>query len=77
MLSLTQTHTTDQSVFESGVFSTSRRTRNFYTDFYTNYGIGWRFKPNFIFQYILTTDYGQTAPRHTFLLRWTFDFQPK
>ena len=75
LLSLTQSRTTNNTVFEDGVSSTSKRTRDFFTDFYSNYGIGWRFKPNFIFQYILTTDYGQTSPRHTFLLRYTFDFK--
>ncbi len=77
VLSLTQSRTTDTSIFEDGIFSASRRARNVYTDFYSNYGVGWRFKPNFIFQYVLTTDYGQTSPRHTFLLRYTFDFKGK
>ncbi len=77
LLSLTQSRTTDAIVFDDGLFSTSKHTRNFYTDFYSNYSVGWRFKPNFIFQYILTTDYGQTSPRHTFLLRYTFDFKQR
>ena len=77
LLSLTQSRSTDTAVFDNGIFSTGKRIRSFYTDFYSNYGIGWRFKPNFIFEYILTTDYGKTAPRHTFLLRYTFDFKGK
>ncbi len=86
LLSITQSRTTDSAFFPDrfgrilntdGIFVPSGRTSDFYTDFYSNYGVGWRFKPNFIFQYILTTDYGQTSPRHTFLLRYTFDFKRK
>lgn len=84
LLSITQSRTTDSALFPDrfgrtlntdGIFATNGRASDFYTDFYSNYGVGWRFKPNFIFQYILTTDYGQTSPRHTFLLRYTFDFK--
>ncbi len=75
LLSLTQTRTTDTAFFNNGIFSTGNRVKQFYTDFYSNYGIGWRFRPNFIGEYILTTDYGQTAPRYTFLLRYNFDFK--
>lgn len=60
-----------------GLFAPSGRTKDFYTDIYSNYGIGYRFKPNLIFQYVLTTDYGQTSLRHTFLLRYTFDLGHK
>ena len=72
LLSLTQSSITD-----STVFTTSKRTSVFFTDFFSNFGVGWRFKPNYIAEYILTTDYGQTPPRHTFLLRHTFDFKRK
>jgi hypothetical protein len=48
--------------------------RDSFTDVYSNFGAGWRFKPNFIFQYIVTTDYGKTAPRHAFHFRYTFNF---
>ena len=84
LLSITQSRTTDAAFFPDcfgrvldadGVFAPSGRTSDFYTDLYSNYGVGWRFRPNVIFQYILTTDYGQTSPRHTFLLRYTFDFK--
>jgi FecR protein len=83
ILSLTQSRRADTTFFPDrfgrilnadGVFEANGRTKDFYTDIYSNYGIGWRFKPNFVFQYILTTDYGQTSPRHTFLLRYTFNF---
>ena len=52
-------------------------TNVLYTDIYSNYGIGYRFTPNLVFQYIFSTDYGQTRPRHSFLLRYTFDFKGK
>jgi hypothetical protein len=58
----------------AGIFIPDGQTRDSFTDFYSNYGIGWRFKPNFIFQYILTTDYGKTSPRHAFHFRYTFNF---
>ena len=85
-LSITNSRTADASFFpdrlgrilnSDGTFEESGRARDFYTDIYSNFGIGYRFKPNFIFQYILTTDYGQTSPRHTFLLRYTFDLGRK
>ena len=80
----TQSRRTDAAVFPDsfGLFLNPRnalnatgRTTDLYTDFYSNYGVGWRFKPNFVFQYVPTTDYGQTPPRHIFLLRYTFDFK--
>jgi len=86
VLSITQSRITDSALFpdrfgrllnSDGIFTPTGRTRDFYTDIYSNYGIGWRFKPNFIVEYILTTDYGQTSPRHTFFLRYTFDFKRK
>jgi hypothetical protein len=60
-----------------GRFISDGRAKNFSSDFYSNFGIGWRFKSNIIFQYNLATDYGRTAPRHSFLLRYDFDFSKK
>ena len=86
ILSITNSRTADAAFFPDrfgrilntdGIFDANGRAKDFYTDIYSNFGIGYRFKPNFIFQYILTTDYGQTSPRHTFLLRYTFDFGRK
>jgi hypothetical protein len=65
-----QSRTVDERLFPNRL----TRTRDSFTDVYSNYGIGWRFKPNFIFQYIVTTDYGKTAPRHAFHFRYTFKF---
>ena len=39
---------------------------------FSDFGIGWRFSPNFFAQYLLTTDYGVTNPSHTIMLRYTF-----
>lgn len=84
ILSLTQSRVTDTTLFPDrfgrllnsrGLFAPTGRTTDFYTDFYSNYGVGWRLKRNFILQYVLTTDYGQTSLRHTLLLRYAFDFK--
>lgn len=86
ILSLTNSRMSDTAFYPDrfgrildadGIFAPNARTKDFYTDIYSNYGVGYRFKPNLIFQYLLTTDYGQTSLRHTFLLRYTFDFAHK
>ncbi len=86
IVSINQSRSTDSALFPDrfgrrlnavGVFIQDGRTRDFASDFYSNYGIGWRFTQDFIFQYILTTDYGKSAPRHAFNFRYTFDFSRK
>ncbi|HEY0429471.1 MAG TPA: FecR domain-containing protein [Pyrinomonadaceae bacterium] len=86
ILSLTQSRTNKTALFpdrfgrilnSDGVFTANEHTKDFFTDFFSNYGIGWRFKSGLVLEYILTTDYGQTAPRHAFLLRYNFDFSHK
>jgi FecR-like protein len=47
-------------------------SRNHFTDHSSDFGIGWRFSPYFLAQYIWSTDYGLTSPRHTLLLRYNF-----
>jgi FecR-like protein len=47
-------------------------SRNDFTDYFSEFGIGWRFSPYFLAQYIYSTDYGLTSPRHTLLLRYSF-----
>lgn len=78
-----QTRTIDTALYpdrfgrrtnSAGIFIPNGQMRDSFTDFYSNYGIGWRFKPNFIFQYILTIDYGKTSPRHAINFRYTFNF---
>ncbi len=54
----------------ASVTSTSGRSIIYFSDF----GVGWRFSRNFLAQYVLSTDYGFTSPRHTLLLRYTFSF---
>lgn len=86
VLSLTESAATDSRLFpdtsgrllnSEGRFVSDGRAKKNSTDFYSNFSIGWRFKPNIIFQYNLATDYGRTALRHNFLLRFDFDFSGK
>lgn len=55
-----------------GVFQPNGLTRDHFTDYFSNLGLGWRFNRNFLAEYIFSTDFGQTSPRHTLLLRYTF-----
>ena len=48
----------------------NRISRNHFTDYFSDFGIGWRFSSHFLAQYIWSTDYGLTSPRHTLLLRY-------
>ncbi len=59
----------------AGVFAPSGRSSDLFANFYSNYGLGWRFKPNFMFEYIFSTDYGETASRQSLLLRYNFDIR--
>lgn len=59
----------------AGLFAPSGRSSDLFANFYSNYGLGWRFKPNFMFEYIFSTDYGETASRHSLLLRYNFDIR--
>lgn len=52
-------------------------TRENFTNYYSDFGIGWRFTPNFIAQYVYSTDYGGAAPGHILMLRYTFGFGGK
>ena len=81
VLSVTQTQVTDLTLFPDrfgrrvtgdGIFMTNGRTRDRFTDYFGNFGAGWRFNRNFLAEYIFSTDFGQTSPRHTLLLRYTF-----
>ena len=47
-------------------------SRDHFTDYSSDFGIGWRFSSRYIAQYIYSTDYGLTSPRHTLLLRYSF-----
>src|SRR5262249_43904198 len=52
-------------------------TRENFTNYYSDFGVGWRFTPNFIGQYVYSTDYGRAAPGHILTLRYTFGFGDK
>jgi len=54
-----------------GVFEPNGRSHDRFTDYFSNFGVGWRFTPNFLAEYIFSTDFGQTSPRHTLLFRYT------
>jgi hypothetical protein len=81
LLSITQSRVSDLTLFpdrfgrimtSDGVFEPNGRTRDRFTDYFSNLGLGWRVNRNFLAEYIFSTDFGQTSPRHTLLLRYTF-----
>ena len=39
---------------------------------FSDFGVGWRFSPNFFVQYLYSTDYGASPASHTLMLRYTF-----
>jgi hypothetical protein len=47
-------------------------SRDHFTDYSSDFGTGWRFSSHFLAQYIYSTNYGLTPPRHTLLLRYSF-----
>jgi hypothetical protein len=40
--------------------------------YYSEFGLGWRFTSGFLAEYVISTDYGVSAPSSTLLLRYTF-----
>ena len=81
LLSITQSRASDLSLYPDrfgrimtgdGVFELNGRSRDRFTDYFSNLGFGWRFNRNFLAEYIFSTDFGQTSPRHTLLFRYTF-----
>ena len=81
LLSITQSRVSDLTLYPDrfgrimmgdGVFQPNGLTRDHFTDYFSNLGLGWRFNRNFLAEYIFSTDFGQTSPRHTLLLRYTF-----
>lgn len=86
ILSLRQSRATDLGLFPNrfgqrltteGVFEPGGRSRDQFTDYFSNFGVGWRLTPNFVAEYIFSTDFGQTSPRHTLMLRYTFTIGDK
>jgi FecR protein len=43
----------------------------------TNIGIGWRFKPDFIAEYLFSIDHTNRRPSHSLMLRYTFNLNVK
>ena len=39
---------------------------------FSDFGVGWRFSPNFFVQYLYSTDYGVDPASHSLMLRYTF-----
>ncbi len=81
ILSITQSQVADLNLYpdrfgrvmtSEGVFTPDGRTHDRFTDYFSNLGFGWRFNRNFLAEYIFSTDFGQTSPRHTLLFRYTF-----
>jgi len=52
-------------------------TRARLASYHSDFGIGWRFTPNFLAQYVFSTDYESPPPGHSLLLRYTFNFGVK
>jgi len=82
MLAVTQSETSNLFLYpdrfgrradSDGVFAPNGRSHDHFTDYFSNSGAGWRFTPNFLVEYIFSTDFGQTSPRHTLLFRYTFN----
>jgi hypothetical protein len=57
----------DSSIAPSG------RIRIGANNYFSNFGIGWRFTPNFLVEYIFSTDYGRNPASHTLLIRYSFN----
>jgi hypothetical protein len=82
LLSVTQSRITDlilypdrfgRSITTGGMLSPNGQTRDRFTDYFSDSGVGWRFNKSLLVEYIFSTDFGQTSPRHTFLFRYTFN----
>ena len=52
-------------------------TRARLTSYHSDFGIGWRFTPKFLAQYVFSTDYESPPPGYSLLLRYTFNFGVK
>ena len=81
VLSVIQTQGEDLSLFpdrfghrvtSDGMFMPNGRSRDTFNDYFGNFGAGWRFTPNLLAEYVFSTDFGQTSPRHTVFLRYNF-----
>ncbi len=46
-----------------------------FTDKFSTAGIGWKFKPNLVAEYLISVDHSRRVPSHSLLLRYTFDLK--
>ncbi|MGH9835416.1 MAG: FecR family protein [Blastocatellia bacterium] len=83
LFSVTQTRLTDLKLYPDrfgrrltsfGESAPDGRTQKSFTENYSDFGVGWRFKPNLLAEYVYSTGHA-AAPRHVFLLRYTFKFE--
>ncbi|MBS1789401.1 MAG: FecR domain-containing protein [Acidobacteria bacterium] len=56
----------------NGFFVPDGITNERFADNYADFGLGWRITKTILAEYILATSYGQRAPNHILLLRYTF-----
>jgi hypothetical protein len=56
-----------------GVMAPAGLTHRRFNDTFSDFGIGWRFSPNFLIEYVLSTGYGQNRVSHLLLIRYTFN----
>lgn len=62
---------------DSGLYSPQGFFSNGNLNYYSETGVGWRFSPHWLVQYVISTDYGPTPPSHTILFRYTFHAREK
>ena len=55
-----------------GTFAPNGLTSDRSTNYYSEFGAGWRFTNNFLAEYVFSTNYGVTRPNHVILLRYNF-----
>jgi hypothetical protein len=76
-----ETNTTDLSLYPDllgrrltslGLAEPGGRSRENSTNFFSDFGAGWRLRPNLVAEYIFSINTGLGPPRHIFLLRYTF-----
>jgi FecR protein len=65
--------------YNNNSFSYSASYTNYLKEknYLTNFGIGWRFKPNLIGEYLLSLDHSNRRPSHSLMLRYTFNLNIK
>lgn len=78
---LAQSRTTDIRLFpdrfgrllnNDGLFVPDGRTRLGFADHYVDFGVGWRLTRNILAEYLQAYSFGNRAPNHIILVRYTF-----